>query len=38
MHGRQQARSHIRSLERLGYRVTIQAPAPGTTQVLAPAG
>jgi transposase len=26
MHARQQARNHVRSLERLGYQVTIQAP------------
>jgi hypothetical protein len=26
MHARRQARNHVRSLERLGYQVTIQAP------------
>jgi hypothetical protein len=26
MHARSQARNHVRSLERLGYQVTIQAP------------
>jgi transposase len=29
MHVRRQARNHVRSLERLGYKVTIQAPATG---------
>ena len=37
MHTRRQARNHIRSLERLGYKVTIQAIDPGTGELLAPA-
>ena len=38
MHARRQARSHVKSLERLGYQVTIQALNPGTGELLAPAG
>jgi transposase len=38
MHTRRQARNHIRSLERLGYKVTIQAINPDTGELLAPAG
>ena len=38
MHTRRQARNHIRSLERLGYKVTIQAIDPGTGELLAPTG
>jgi hypothetical protein len=34
MHARRQARNHIKSLERLGYQVTIQALNPGTSQPL----
>ena len=37
MHTRRQARNHIRSLERLGYKVTVQAIDPGTGELLAPA-
>jgi transposase len=37
MHTRRQARNHIRSLQRLGYKVTIQAIDPGTGELLAPA-
>jgi transposase len=37
MHARRQARNHIRSLERLGYKVTIQAINPDTGELLAPA-
>jgi transposase len=37
MHTRRQARNHIRSLERLGYKVTIQAIDPSTGELLAPA-
>ena len=37
MHTRRQARNHIKSLERLGYKVTIQAINPGTGEILAPA-
>jgi transposase len=32
MHTRRQARNHIRSLERLGYEVTIEALTPDTSQ------
>ena len=35
---RHQARNHVRSLERLGFKVTIQALNPGTGELLAPAG
>jgi len=39
MHARQQARNHVRSLERLGYQVTIQAPTADTgDHPLAPTG
>jgi transposase len=38
MHTRRQARNHIKSLERLGYKVTIQAINPDTGELLAPAG
>jgi transposase len=38
MHTRRQARNHIRSLERLGYKVTIQAIHPDTGELLAPTG
>ena len=38
MHARRQARSHVKSLERLGYQVTIQALNPDTGELLAPAG
>ena len=34
MHARRQARNHIKSLERLGYKVTIQALSPDTGQPL----
>jgi transposase len=34
MHARRQARNHVRSLERLGYQVTIQALSPDTSQPL----
>ena len=37
MHTRRQARNHIKSLERLGYKVTIQAINPDTGELLAPA-
>ena len=38
MHTRRQARNHIRSLERLGYQVTIQALHPDTGELQATAG
>jgi hypothetical protein len=38
MHTRRQARNHIRSRERLGYKVTIQAIDPDTGELLAPTG
>jgi transposase len=38
MHARRQARNHVRSLERLGYQVTIQAINPETGELLAAAG
>jgi len=38
MHARRQARNHVRSLERLGYQVTIQALNPDTGELLTPAG
>ena len=38
MHARRQARSHVKSLERLGYQVTIQAINPDTGELLAPTG
>jgi transposase len=34
MHARRQARNHVKSLERLGYKVTIQALSPDTGQPL----
>jgi transposase len=37
MHTRRQARNHIKSLERLGYKVTIQAINPETGELLGPA-
>lgn len=38
MHTRRQARNHVRSLERLGYKVTIEAINPETGELLAAAG
>ena len=38
MHTRRQARKHVRSLERLGYKVTIQAINPDTSELQAAAG
>jgi transposase len=38
MHTRRQARNHVKSLERLGYKVTIQAINPDTGELLATAG
>ena len=38
MHGRRQARNHVKSLERLGYKITIQAINPDTGELLAAAG
>ena len=38
LHTRRQARNHIRSLERLGYQVTIQAINPSTGELLATTG
>jgi transposase len=38
MHTPRQARNHVRSPERPGFKVTIQAPNPGTGELLAPAG
>jgi transposase len=38
MHTRRQARNHVRSLERLGYKVTIQSLNPDTGEFLATAG
>ena len=38
MHTRRQARNHIRSLERLGYQVTIQAINPDTSELLTATG
>jgi transposase len=37
MHARRQARNHVRSLERLGYKVILQAINPDTGELLAPA-
>src|SRR6266702_903438 len=34
MHARRQARNHVRSLERLGYKVTVQAITPETGELL----
>ena len=38
LHTRRQARNHVKSLERLGYQVTIQALNPDTGELLAAAG
>jgi transposase len=38
LHARRHARNHVRSLERLGYKVTIQAINPDTGELLAAAG
>jgi transposase len=38
MHARRQARNHLRSLERLGYKVTIEAINPDTGELQAAAG
>jgi hypothetical protein len=38
MNARRQARGHVQSLERLGYKVTIQALNPGTGELLAATG
>jgi len=38
MHARRQARHHVRSLERLGYKVTLQSIHPETGELLATAG
>ena len=38
MHTRRQARNHVKNLERLGYKVTIQAINPETGEFLAAAG
>ena len=38
MHTRRQARNHVKSLERLGYKVTIQALSPDTSQPITAAG
>jgi transposase len=38
MHTRRQARNHVKSLERLGYKVTIQALSPDTSQPLTAVG
>ena len=35
---RRQARNHIRSLERLGYKVTLEPVDPGTGELTAKAG
>jgi transposase len=35
---RRRARSHVRGLERLGYKVTIEAIDPGTGELTAPVG
>jgi transposase len=37
MHARRQARNHVKSLERLGYKVTIEAINPEAGELLAPA-
>ena len=37
MHTRRRARNHVKNLERLGYKVTIQAINPDTGELLAPA-
>jgi len=38
MHARRQARTHVKSLERLGYKVTIEAINPDTGELLAATG
>ena len=38
MHARRQARNHVRSLQRLGYKVTIEAINPDTGELLTAAG
>jgi transposase len=38
MHARRQARNHVKNLERLGYKVTIEAINPDTGELLAAAG
>jgi transposase len=38
MHARRQARNHVKSLERLGYKVTIETINPDTGELLATAG
>ena len=38
MHARRQARNHVKSLERLGYKVTIETINPDTGELLAPTG
>ncbi len=38
VHTRRQARNHVKSLERLGYQVTIQAINPSTGELQTPAG
>jgi transposase len=38
LHTRRQARNHVNSLQRLGYKVTIQAINPDTGELLAAAG
>jgi len=38
MHVRRQARNHVRSLERLGYKVTSRHPPPAPTTTLTAAG
>ena len=38
MHTRRQARNHVKNLERLGYKVTIQAINPDTGELLAAVG
>ena len=35
MHARRQARNHVKSLERLGYKVTIETIDPATGEILA---
>jgi transposase len=35
MHARRQARNHVKSLERLGYKVTIEAIDPATGELTA---
>jgi len=38
MHVRRQARNHVKGLQRLGYKVTIQPMNPDTGELLATAG